>query len=191
MWICYNRYILKKYIVIHWYIVHLSIDINISTYQTQYKRFSTETGVTWSKKLHTAFTENVVCNCSSLWEIDIKEIFLKLGPHDACYVFVVHHVWICLKRFVESDTYSLLWCVNLPPNWWTRCDEWTNDTSTQIRHIFSYTRCANHDAQRITNTNHASCGPSFTTQFSWTWYFGRRPFFHSTIQLHIITQKNA
>ncbi len=65
------------------------------------------------------------------------------------------------KSFVESDTYSLLWCVNLPPNWWTRCDEWTNDTFTHIRHIFSYTRCANHDAWHITNTNHASCGPSF------------------------------
>ncbi len=64
------------------------------------------------------------------------------------------------KRFVKSDTYSSLWCVNLPPNWRTRCDEWTNDTSTQVRHIFSYTRCANHDAWHITNTNHASCGPS-------------------------------
>ncbi len=64
------------------------------------------------------------------------------------------------KRFVESDTYGLLWCVNLLPNWRTRCDEWTNDTSTQIRHIFSCTRCANHDTWRITNTNHASCGPS-------------------------------
>ncbi len=66
------------------------------------------------------------------------------------------------KRFVESDTYSLLWCVNLPSKWRTRCDEWTNDTSTQIRHMFSYTWCANHDTWRITNTNHASCGPSFS-----------------------------
>ncbi len=64
------------------------------------------------------------------------------------------------KRFVESDIYSLLWCVNLPPNWQTRCDEWTNDTSTQLRHIFSYTRCANHNVWRITKTNHVSCGPS-------------------------------
>ncbi len=72
------------------------------------------------------------------------------------------------KRFVESDTYSLLWCVNLPLNWRTRCDAWTNDTSTQIRHFFSYTRCANHDAWRITNTNHASCGPSFIIQRKYT-----------------------
>ncbi len=68
----------------------------------------------------------------------------------------------CLKRFVESDTYSLLWCVNLPPNWRTRCDEWTNDTFTQIRFIFSYTKCANHDAWHVTNTNHTWCGPSLT-----------------------------
>ncbi len=56
------------------------------------------------------------------------------------------------KRFAKFDTYSLLWCVNLPPNWRTRCDEWTNDTSTQIRHIFSYRRCANHDTSRIQTT---------------------------------------
>ncbi len=67
------------------------------------------------------------------------------------------------KRFVESDPYNLLWCVNLMLNWRTRCDEWTNDTSTQIRQIFSYTRCANHHAWRIVNTNHASCGPSLRT----------------------------
>ncbi len=91
----------------------------------------------------------------------IQLIRVKMGPHDAWYVFVVCHVWMRLKRFVESDTYSLLWCVNLPPNWWTRCDEWTNDTSTRIRHIFSYTCCVNHDTWRITNTNHASCEPSF------------------------------
>ncbi len=48
------------------------------------------------------------------------------------------------KRFVESDIYSLLWCANLQPNWWTRCGEWTNETSTQIRNIFSYTRCTTH-----------------------------------------------
>ncbi len=57
------------------------------------------------------------------------------------------------KRFVQSDTYSLLWCVNLPPNWRTRCEEWTNDTSIQSRHIFSYTQCANHDASRIRTTH--------------------------------------
>ncbi len=60
---------------------------------------------------------------------------------------------MCLKRFFKSDTYSLLWCVNLPLNWRTRCDEWTNDTSTQIRHIFSYTRCLNHDASQIRTTH--------------------------------------
>ncbi len=114
--------------------------------------------------------------------------FLKLGLHDAWYVFVVRHVWMCLKRFVESDTYSLLWCVNLPPNWRTRCDEWTNDTSTQIRHTFSCTRCANHDAWHITNTNHASCGPSFSSMIkmeqrsslqccktTWKWFMRIRP----------------
>ncbi len=91
---------------------------------------------------------------------------LKLGPHDAWYVFVVRHVWMCQKDS-SNLTHSLLWCVNLPPNWGTRCDEWTNDTSTQIRHIFSYTRCANHDIWLITNTNHASCGPSFRNIFDY------------------------
>ncbi len=94
------------------------------------------------------------------WNITEVHGNIKLGPRDVWYIFVVRHVWMCQKRFVVSDTYSLLWCVNLPPNWRTRCDEWMNDTPTQIRHIFSYTRCANHDAWRITNTNHTSCGPS-------------------------------
>ncbi len=59
------------------------------------------------------------------------------------------------KRFVESDTYSLLWCVNLPLNRRTRCDEWTNGISTQIRHI-SHTHDARimaHDASGIQTTH--------------------------------------
>ncbi len=127
--------------------------------------------VTWSSfsvaqtaVIEFPFTASVVLHkCgASYTSVHYFVVAFKLGPHDVWYVFVVHHAWMCLKRFVKSDTYSLLWCVNLLPNWQTRCDEWTNDTSTQLRHIFSYIRCSNHDAWCITNTNHASCRPSFT-----------------------------
>ncbi len=53
---------------------------------------------------------------------------VKLGPHNAWYVFVVRHVWMCQKD--SSNLIHTVCCVNLPPNWQTRCDEWTNDTST-------------------------------------------------------------
>ncbi len=41
----------------------------------------------------------------------------------------------------------------------------TNERMTHLLKLdifFSYTRCANYDAWRITNTNHTSCGPSLT-----------------------------
>ncbi len=79
-----------------------------------------------------------------IWKFFYKNLtifareFDVLGPYGAWYIFVVRDVWMCLKLFIESDTYSLLWWVNLPPNWRTRCDEWTNDTSTQT-HFFTHT----------------------------------------------------
>ncbi len=43
----------------------------------------------------------------------------KLGQHDVWYVFMMHDVWMCLKRFVKSDTFT--WYENAPigwKNWW-------------------------------------------------------------------------
>ncbi len=48
--------------------------------------------------------------------------WLKLGPHDVWYLFVMFDAWMYLKRFVESDSYT--WCGNAPvrqKNLW--CDE--------------------------------------------------------------------
>ncbi len=59
------------------------------------------------------------------------------------------------KRFVESDTYSLLWCVNLLPNWRIRCDEWTNNIYSNYTHFFHThdARIMTHDASRIRTTH--------------------------------------
>ncbi len=83
---------------------------------------------------------------------DFTGMSLKLGSHNAWYVFVVRHVWMCQK-----DSSNLTHTVCFDVSIYRSIGE---TDSTQIRHIFSYTRCANHDASCITNTNHASCGPS-------------------------------
>ncbi len=69
------------------------------------------------------------------------------------------------NRLDEVMNHRYPWSVyfdvcQLPSTWQTRCDKWTNETPTQITQISSYTRCANNDTSRSTNTYHTSCGPS-------------------------------
>ncbi len=83
-------------------------------------------------------------------------VSVKIGTDCIKNATVVCQFWKCLPVGFA------LMCVNLPPTWQTRCDEWTNDTCTQITQISSYTRCTNHDASRITSMYHTLCGPSLT-----------------------------
>ncbi len=82
--------------------------------------------------------------------------------HTMCGIYSWCVMCKCVKKIrrIWHIQFALmcLFIAQLAAQMW-RMKEWhiySNET------LFSYTRCANHDAWRITNTNHASCGPSFT-----------------------------
>ncbi len=86
--------------------------------------------------------------------------FLWIWVHTMRDTYSWCAMWECVRKIrqIWHIQFALMcqFTAQLANQMW-RINEWH---ITQIRHIFSYTRCANHDAWRIANTNHASCGPS-------------------------------